>query len=141
MDYANEIYEKRLRISKKYDRVVESIPWLVKQANNPENQHGYQSYVCLFKPEEITIENVYEASTMRNKFMDYLLENGIMTRPGTHAIHTLNYYERTYKYKPTDFPKSLIADRCSIAFPLYPSLSDGEFDYIAEKIIKYKVKL
>lgn len=71
--------------------------------------------------------------------MEYLQGKGISTRPGTHAVHMLSYYRSKYNYKDSDYPNSYIAASCSIAFPLFPGLSDDEFDYIAEMIKSYKI--
>jgi dTDP-4-amino-4,6-dideoxygalactose transaminase len=49
----------------------------------------------------------------------------------------LEYYTKKYKIKPKDFPNSWFANHCSIAFPLFPSLSDEEFEYITDKIKNY----
>jgi dTDP-4-amino-4,6-dideoxygalactose transaminase len=71
--------------------------------------------------------------------MEYLQESGIATRPGTHAVHTLKYYSGKYKLKPEDFPNAYIADRCSIAFPLFPDMKQEEIEYIFSKISNYKI--
>ena len=44
----------------------------------------------------------------RNKIMEKLQQEGISTRPGTHAIHMLNYYSEKYSIKPGDFPGAII---------------------------------
>lgn len=137
MDHAKEILNKRKQIARKYDELFDTIEWLKRPAYNSKCEHGYQAYVCLFNSFELMIENLGSANEKRNSFMEYLQQNGISTRPGTHAVHTLEYYSKKYNLKPQDFPNSWIADQCSIAFPLYPTLSDEEFKYVADKIRKY----
>jgi dTDP-4-amino-4,6-dideoxygalactose transaminase len=95
----------------------------------------------MFAPEEITATNVGEINSHRNKFMDYLLANGISTRPGTHAVHNLEYYAKKYSLKPTDFLNSYIADQCSISLPVFPGLTAEEIHYIIEKIKAYKTEM
>ena len=109
-------------------------------------QHGYQSYVCLFKPEEVhkaLKNNEYEKLEIikdeRNKFMDYLQEEGISTRPGTHAVHILSHYKNSYNLKNQDFPSSFAANNCSISIPLFHGMREIEQEYIIEKI-KRKLK-
>jgi perosamine synthetase len=139
MDRADMILKKRLGIAAKYDEFFDSIPWLEKPFRDKEYEHGFQAYVCLFKPDKITLSSVSEINKKRNDFMDYLQKNGISTRPGTHAVHMLKYYAKKYKIKPKDFPNSFFANHCSIAFPLYSTMSEEEFDYIKQCILKYKI--
>jgi len=139
MERANDIHERRDFWAKKYDAFIDSVPWLNKPYYNNRCVHGYQAYVCLFAPERITKDNVARANTRRNSFMDYLQQKEIATRPGTHAVHMLAYYSSKYEIKREDFPNAYIADNCSIAFPLFPTLSDEEFGYITAAIREYKI--
>lgn len=140
MNRANEIFEKRDFIAKKYIRELEEIDWLKKPFTNEIYKHGFQAFVCLFGKEEITEKNVEEVNKKRNEFMDYLFSKGITTRPGTHAVHNLEYYRGKYNIKPEDYLNSYIADKCSVAFPIFPSLKEEEQDYIIYCIKKYKNK-
>ncbi len=139
MQRAKEIHESRSRIASKYDEALQNIQWLQLPFKNKDYVHGYQAYVCLFKPEEINLKNIDKVNEMRNKFMEFLQQKGISTRPGTHSVHLQVFYSNKYGFKPEDFPNSYIADRCSIAFPLYPSMSDKEFDYVCDTINSYKI--
>ena len=122
-----------------YDEKLSKIDWLIHPQYSNEFGHGYQSYVCLFKPEKITLDNISKVNVMRNKFMEYLHDNGISTRPGTHAVHMLEFYKNKYKIKPEDYLNAYIADQCSISFPLYPTLSNDELEYIFDHISKYRL--
>lgn len=139
MDRADKIYESRKKIADKYLSELENIEWLGKPDAGKDFIHGYQSFVCLFNDKKITTGNIEEINIQRNKFMDYLFEKGISTRPGTHAVHNLEYYRSKYDIKPGDYVYSLTADKCSIAFPIFPSLKEEEFDYIIEAIKKYQI--
>ncbi len=139
MDRAESIHKKRSMVADKYNDLIKTISWLEKPFTGNNFEHGFQAYVCLFKPEEINMGNLNRISGMRNEFMDYLQTKGISTRPGTHAVHLLDYYRNKYGFKPENYPNSFIASECSIAFPLFPSLTDIEFEYISETIRNYKL--
>ncbi|MEE9604275.1 MAG: DegT/DnrJ/EryC1/StrS family aminotransferase [Candidatus Scalindua sp.] len=139
MDIVEDIQKRRFELADKYDSFIKAIPWLTRPFRNNDFIHGFQSYVCLFQPQEISKDNVPEISTMRNDFMEYLQQNGISTRVGTHAVHILDYYAKKYNHNPGDYVNSWIADRCTIAFPLFTSLTDKEFNYITKIISKYKI--
>ena len=138
MDRADEIHKKRNKIARHYIDELENIEWLNLPFSNEKYVHGFQSFVCLFQNKKITTENIGEVNKKRNEFMDYLFEKGISTRPGTHAVHNLQYYMEKYKISPQDYPESYIADKCSVAFPIFPSLSEAELEYIINSIKNYK---
>jgi perosamine synthetase len=134
------IMSERRRIASLYDKVLKDIDELV-TPYVPENyKHGYQSYVCLFTEGEdlsnLTKEKIDKINIKRNRFMEKLEENGIATRQGTHAVHTLGYYKNKYHLKDEDYLMSYAADRLSVALPLYTGMSDKEFNYVIENIKK-----
>jgi dTDP-4-amino-4,6-dideoxygalactose transaminase len=97
-------------------------------------RHGYQSYVCLFKPEAPSVANVSTLHAKRNSLMDNLEKAGIATRPGTHAVHMLDYYREKYGVKPADYPNAYLADQLSLAIPLYAQMTDEEQSYVIEHL-------
>lgn len=139
MNRANKIFEKRNIIANNYINALKNIEWLKKPFTNKEYQHGFQSFVCLFENKKIKSDNIEEINKARNEFMDYLFQKGISTRPGTHAVHNLEYYKNKYGLKSENYLNSYIADKCSIALPIYPSLKEEESNYIIDCIKRYKI--
>jgi dTDP-4-amino-4,6-dideoxygalactose transaminase len=140
MDRARQILDRRIRIAEKYNDFMDRVPWLKKPAAKKGYRHGYQSYVCLFKPDDFDLKRMGKINRQRNDFMDYLAKKGIATRPGTHAVHRQGFYAAKYRIDETAHPNSYIADRCSIAFPLYPSLKNAELQYIFSAISRYRIR-
>ena len=68
--------------------------------------------------------------------MDTLQNDGVSTRPATHAVHMLKYYREKYQIEPHDFPNAYIANECSISFPLFNGLTAKEQDYVINTIKK-----
>jgi dTDP-4-amino-4,6-dideoxygalactose transaminase len=139
MKRAHAICKRRNEVANTLSDGLKNIEWLKLPEIGKDFKHGFQSYVCMFAPEEITAANVGEINSQRNKFMDYLLSNGISTRPGTHAVHNLEFYAKKYRLKPADFLNSYIADQCSISLPVFPGLTPEGINYIIEKIKEYEV--
>jgi len=131
------MHKKRI-LAKKYDEALKDFNFLQIPKYSQNYTHGYQSYVCLFidaqAMQEITKEKIDEINAKRNIFMQKLESFGIATRQGTHAVHTLGFYKKKYALKDEDFLMSYAADRLSIALPLYPQMSDEEFEYVISKI-------
>lgn len=137
MDRATSILDERRKIASVYDSAFSDVSQLETPIVPSGYEHGYQSYPCLFKPRDINLRSVKSVNLLRNDFMEYLQENGISTRPATHAIHMLSYYSRKYNFTPTDYPNSYIANECSISLPLFHGLKSDEQAYVIEKIISY----
>ena len=134
MDRLAWVLERRTEIARNYDDALASFHWLAPPAVPAESTHGYQSYVCLFRPEEPTLGNVDALSDRRNKLMSKLEEVGISTRPGTHAAALQGYYKARYGYTPQDFPNAYMADRLSLSLPLYPQMTDRDQDRVLDAL-------
>ena len=96
--------------------------------------HGYQAYVCLFKPEEPTIDNVHRLHAQRNELMAELERRGVSTRQGTHSPVLTGLYSERYGLRPEDYPSSVLADRLSLALPLYPQMTDEEQSTVVNEL-------
>ena len=62
------------------------------------NYPAWQAFVTVVDPEL--------APMRRNDIMEFLNKQGVSTRPGTHAIHMLNYYKRKYDFTDDTFPNA-----------------------------------
>jgi perosamine synthetase len=134
MQKAAWIQAQRSSRANRYDQLLQHLDWLRRPAVPAQVTHGYQSYVCLFSPEEPSLENVEHLHDLRNRLMLRLEEIGISTRQGTHAVTTLGYYQNKYGIKDHDYPQALLADHYSITLPLYAQMTDAEQDYVVENL-------
>lgn len=136
MDRAAGIIAERQRLASIYDNAFGNLPWLKTPAHIDGLEHGYQSYPCLFQPEEINPERICSINQKRNEWMDRLLQAGISTRPATHAVHMLSFYRQKYGLKPQDFPNAWAGNDCSISLPLFHGMTEEEQDKIIETVKK-----
>lgn len=135
MDKVPWIQERRAALARRYDeRLARLDAWLARPTVPPEMEHGWQSYVCLFRPEPPTLANVDRLHDLRNRLMLALEDEGVSTRQGTHAAALTEYYRRRYGIGPADFPRAWIAERLSLTLPLYPQMTDAEQDYVVERL-------
>ena len=131
------IVARRIEKAKRYDEALKDVEWLQTPCVPEGYKHTYQSYVTLVrKPkfEQLTLDAIQDLNQFRNKVMAKLEDEGIATRQGTHAVHTLNYYKRKYDIKDGDYLNSFAADKLSITLPLYPQMTDEEQEYVIEHI-------
>ncbi len=119
--------EERNKWAAYYKDKLSSIDWL----NTPHTPdgclHAYQAFVCYVDESKSPMP--------RNQIMEYLQENGIYTRPGTHAVHMLGYYKENYGMKPEDCPNARDADQYSMAIPLHNKMAQEDYDYVIEKLL------
>jgi dTDP-4-amino-4,6-dideoxygalactose transaminase len=134
MDRLEWILSRRSECARVYNDQLGKIDWLTLPTAPRGYVHGLQAYVCLFRPEEPRLDNVDALHERRNAVMTRLQEKGIATRQGTHAPVIQNYYVGKYNLRREQFPQAYIADRLSLALPLYPQLTQEEQTFVTETV-------
>ncbi|MFQ5572331.1 MAG: DegT/DnrJ/EryC1/StrS family aminotransferase [Rhodothermales bacterium] len=134
MDKAAWIQQRRTERARRYDALLAGVEGLTTPLVPDGCVHGYQSYVCLFQPEEPSLANVERLHHLRNTVMAELEEKGIATRQGTHAVTTLGYYREHFGIRAEEYPRALLADRLSLSLPLYAQMTDEEQDYVVDHL-------
>ena len=134
MDKVGWIMQERRRRAGEYDSALTECEWLKVPRVPKGHVHGYQAYVCLFVPETPSLDNVEHLNRERNKIMAKLQKGGVVTRPGTHAVHVQKYYARKYGIAPDEFPQALLADRLAMALPLFPQMTDSDQEHVVDAL-------
>ena len=109
-----------------YKRELKDIEWLRLPNFNGDYKPGWQSFV-VFVDEP-------KSPYSRNEIMEKLQEEGISTRPGTHAVHMLNYYKELLNVQADDFPGAKAPNDFSMAIPLHNRMVKEDYEYIVAKI-------
>jgi dTDP-4-amino-4,6-dideoxygalactose transaminase len=134
MDRADWILGERIRVAGRYDGLLGGLDWLSTPLVPDGLRHAYQAYVCLYRPQDPTMDNVESLHQQRNRLMASLEADGIATRPGTHAAFAQGYYTQKYGLRPSDFPNAFLADRLTLALPLFATMNDEDVDYVADRL-------
>jgi perosamine synthetase len=141
MSRANDIVRERQSLAARYDQGLADLEWLQTPAKPKAYAHGYQSYPCLFLPDRAKtaaktgdVNEVKVINELRNAWMDQLQYAGISTRPATHAVHMLSFYEQKYSLSPERFPNAFAANDCSISLPLFHGMTEAEQDYVIHHV-------
>ncbi len=106
-----------------YHQQLADIPWLRVPTIFPDVQPNWQSYVTMINPDK--------SPGSRDEILSALLERGISARPGTHAIHIQNYYQRRYNLKPQDFPVAQSIHKHSMALPIHNRMTHQDYQHVA----------
>lgn len=134
MDRAEWILAERTRLARQYDAALADLDWLATPAVPEGYVHGYQSYVCLFRPEAPTLANLERLHERRNALMQRLEERGIATRQGTHAATLQRYYVEKYGLRPAEFPNATLGDRLTVTLPLFAQMTEAEQERVTSAL-------
>ena len=116
----NSFISERSKYAQYYKKQFKEIDW-IKCPDEPSiGRHAWQAYVLLIDKTKISMDT--------NDIMEYLKKEGISTRPGTHAIHKLDYYKNKYGLTNEEFPNSTYCSENSIAIPLHNKIKQSEID-------------
>jgi dTDP-4-amino-4,6-dideoxygalactose transaminase len=131
MDRADWILGERRRRARLYDEALAGVDWLRTPTTPGGNVHGYQSYCCLFAPEEPTPAASGRLQELRNRVMERMEERGVSTRQGTHAPALTSLYA----YGEEAFPRAAVAERLSLSLPLYPDMTDADQELVVRELL------
>lgn len=109
-----------------YCEELADIDWLRMPSRSVEGQHAWQSFVTHVDP--------VVAPAPRNHIMEKLQQQGISTRPGTHAVHMLSFYSQKYDLKPHDYPGAQDANDNSMSIPLHNRMTADDYKYVVHAI-------
>ncbi|OJJ19320.1 perosamine synthetase [marine bacterium AO1-C] len=122
----DQFINERNEWAKFYQQELKDLAWLQLPDFSEDYQHGWQAFVCMI--------DETKAPHSRNKIMELLQERGISTRPGTHAVHMLDYYVQNFGFKPSDFPGAQAANDYSIAIPLHNKMTQEDYQYVVQTL-------
>lgn len=114
--------DERAKRAAYYREELKGLEWLQTPVEQDGYKHGWQSFTTLIDESKCPMN--------RNDLMEYLQQNGVSTRPGTHAVHMLGYYKEKYGIQEVDFPVAKLANNCSMAIPLHNRMVTGDFEYV-----------
>ena len=119
---------ERASMAEKYRLMLSDIPWLQTPKEPNDGRHAWQAFVTKLDP------NI--APISRNELMAGLHKYGVSTRPGTHAIHMLGFYKKTFDHQPEDFPAAKSCEHDTMAIPLHNKMNADDIEYVVSMIKK-----
>ncbi len=115
--------DERARWAGWYRDALGGIPWLRLPDEPRGMRHGWQAFVTYIDPQR--------APAARNDIMQRLEQQGIATRPGTHAVHMLAYYRERFGLSAGDLPGARDCAEQTMAIPLHNRMSTEDYEYVA----------
>lgn len=121
----DELLSERDEWAQLYKRELADLGWLRAPAVPEGYDHGWQSFVAVIGE---------GAPAGRDQIMESLQEQGISTRPGTHAVSELGYWRRELQLESGSFPVATMLERQTIALPLHNRMDGEDFEYVVEAL-------
>ena len=122
----DKLLQERRKWAEYYINKLSDIPWIRTPIIQDNYLHSWQSFVIMIDENKVSLS--------RNDIMEYLQERGISTRPGTHSLHTLDYYKNLYNISADSFPNAKKANDNSMAIPLHNKMDEEDYIYIVNSI-------
>jgi dTDP-4-amino-4,6-dideoxygalactose transaminase len=117
---------ERQRGADYYREALGDVDWLRLPSEPADGQHAWQAYVTYVDPAR--------GPRARNAIMEDLQRQGIGTRPGTHAVHTLGYYRERYGLRAEDYPAARDCADNTLAIPLHNRMTAEDYAYVADAL-------
>ncbi len=112
------LLKERRRLALNYSELLGHLDGIAVPTRNVNSAgHTFQSYV---------IRVLEGGRKKRNQIMQNLADNDIASRPGTHAVHKLEYYASRYNLKSDDYPIAAQSEDQTITLPLFPGMTEEQ---------------
>jgi perosamine synthetase len=118
--------DERAKMAAEYRKDLADLQWLRMPGEPSKGRHAWQACVTYVDPTT--------APMPRNQIMETLQQQGIATRPGTHAVHMLKYYRQRFGLRPEDYPGARDCDQHTMAIPLHNKLSSDDYLYVVSAL-------
>ncbi len=125
MHKLDRLLAERAQLAAAYDALLGEVDDIAIPSIPTPCHHTYQSYVVRVR---------HGGSGRRNQAMERMAADGIQTRPGTHAVHRLDYYRSKYGFRREDFPNASTAEDTTITLPLFPGMKVQEQERVLRSL-------
>ncbi len=121
---ANELWQQRRAIAKKYAATLVSIPGLGLPTEADNREHSWHLFSVRLDP------NVWTQG--RDAVIEQLKAAGVATSVHWQPLHMQPYYRQTYGLRTGLFPVAESLWPRLISLPLFPGMTDEEIDFVAK---------
>ncbi len=126
LDRAEPMRQQRERLARSYLERLADVEELDLPIDPPDRIHSWHLF-----PIRLRLERL---STDRNEFIVKLREGGVGCSVHWRPLHLHPYYEETFGWLPEHLPAATAEWRRLISLPLFPGMSDEEFQHAAETV-------
>lgn len=124
-------WQRRQEIWHKYNQAFADLPISLPAELEPENRHAYHLYTVMVDEEKTGIS--------RDQFLNAMTAENIGVGVHYLSIPEHPYYQKTFGWKPEDYPNAMTIGRQTVSLPLSAKLTDEDVEDVilaVKKILK-----
>jgi dTDP-4-amino-4,6-dideoxygalactose transaminase len=119
----NSFNATREKYAKMFTDAFKSVPKITLQKTTPNATHVWHLFTIQLDP-----------SIDRDNFIEQLKQKNIGASVHFIPLHLHPFYQKTYHYKPGDFPVAERVYNGIISLPLFPAMSEEQVHYVANTV-------
>lgn len=127
-------WQRRKEIWEKYNKAFEDLPIILPSPSAPDTRHAYHLYTILIDEAKTGID--------RDNFLNAMRRENIGVGVHYLSIPEHPYYQKTFGWKPEDYPEAMRIGRQTVSLPLSAKLTDGDVEDVigaGYKILRGKI--
>ncbi len=124
----DEITKKRERIARRYTDLLRDYDIVRTPSVKEGHRCCWHLYPVLIDFSRLMID--------RDRFIAALAAENISANVHYVPVHMMSWYQKTFGYKPEDFPVAYSLYRREVSLPIYPQLSFYDIDHVVEAVRK-----
>jgi len=117
-------WKRREQLWHHYNDMLANLPIKLPLPPEDDTRHAYHLYTILIDEKNTGLS--------RDNVVTKMHQEGVGTGIHYLSIPEHPYYQRTFGWKPDDFPNAMSIGRQTISLPLSPSLSDADVDWVID---------
>ena len=121
-------WKRRQEVWKRYSEAFIDLPISLPVDPEPGNRHAYHLYTILIDEGKTGIS--------RDSFLDAMTEENIGVGVHYLSIPEHPYYQKTYGWKPEDYPNAMQIGRQTVSLPLSAKLTDDDVEDVIKAVRK-----
>ena len=123
LERLDDLLEKRAQVATWYTERLSETPYLITPRSQPDVQMSWFVYVIRLK-----------CAAERSNLAQWLMHQGIPTRPYFPPIHLLPIYREQFGYRSGDFPVTEAIAAATLALPFHSNMDEESVQYVCDQI-------
>ena len=123
----DKFIEARARYANMYSKAFADVPELETPIVHGGRKHAWHLFVLRLRTERLKID--------RAQFIEKLRARNIGTSVHFIPVHLHPFYQRTFGYKPGDFPVADELYQRIVSLPLYPRMTQQDVEYVIDSVL------
>jgi len=115
MTKLSRLIEDRKKTARRYLEALAKVGEISLPLSGDIVGHTFQSFVIRLRE---------GGRDRRNALMSAMAVANLQTRPGTHAVHRLGYYQNKYQLPSDSYPNAILAEDTTITLPIVPFMTE-----------------